>query len=191
MNWAAIKPAIVSWVRTATGLDAEHVYWTQSGRTRPTGQYVELTVSGVRGVGLDWIDVEDNPTPSAGQEVLYQARGTREVAVQMQCFAGATVGTSLEAATVVEVLERVLAYARLPVVQDALNAAGVALGPYDQVTDATGFPGASLFEPRAVWNLRLHTTSEVSTPDTFIEFVELDADPALPDESVYVPEDPT
>ncbi len=61
MNWATIKPALIAWVRSATGLDAEHVIWAQQGRPRPSGQYVELEIAGPRVLGQDWLDVVSKP----------------------------------------------------------------------------------------------------------------------------------
>lgn len=61
MNWTAIRAAIAAWVRSGSGLDQQHVIWSQQGRPRPPGPYVEMRLRGPRALGQDWLEVAEVP----------------------------------------------------------------------------------------------------------------------------------
>lgn len=170
MTWSAIRAAIVSWVRAATGLGAEHVFWTQAGRPRPSGRYVELRARRVGVIGRDWVDASATVTPDPGEEVTHTARGAREITVEMQCFEG--IGTST-ADSPSDYLERTLLAARLPARAAAFAAAGIGLGRVGPVLAMDGDIGFSVFEPRAIAEVRFHATSEATELGGSIDTVEV------------------
>ncbi len=186
MNWSVIKPAIVAWVRAATGLDAEHVYWAQQSRPEVTGQYVEIHLMSAAVTGQDWLTTEDNPTPAPGQDALHVARGARVLSVNFQCYGGGAADAYAEAATPVQALESVLAAVRLPTPRAALRAAGLGFATHGAVLSLDGFPGAGVFEPRASVDVRLHAVSEDSEVGASFDRVEL----VIEGESTWVPDPP-
>lgn len=178
MTWSTIRAALVAWVRAATSLGAENVFWSQAGRPRPSGRYVELRARRVGVVGRDWVDASTTDTPDPGEEVTHTVRGAREIAVEMQCFEG--IGTST-ADTPADYLERALLAARLPSRVAAFAVAGIGLGKVGPVLAMDGDLGFSVFEPRAVVEVRFHATSEVTELGTSIETVEVTNEIHAPD----------
>lgn len=79
MNWPTIRAAIAAWVRTGSGFDDEHVIWSQMGRPRPSGPYVEMALRNVRILGQDWLEVDDNPLVLADDLIESVNTGTDEL----------------------------------------------------------------------------------------------------------------
>lgn len=183
MNWATIRSTVVAWVRAASGLDAEHVFWSQAGRPRPSGRYVEIRARRVNGVGRDWVDASTTPGAPAGDEVTHTARGAREVVIEMQCFEG--IGNST-ADSPVDVLERVLLAARLPSQAAAFKAAGIGLGAVGGVLALDGDLGFTVFEPRAVVEARFHATASATELGTSIESVQVTNQIPDPDQTFTI-----
>lgn len=182
--WTTVENALVAWVRSGSGLDAEHVFWAQQKRPIPSGRYTTLRVTSIRQVGQDWLDVEDADAPSPGAEIVHRARGSREVLLSLQCFAGAGTGGDAPAM----VLDAVQSAARLPSNRDALNAAGVGVLGFGPVQSIDGVVGSSSFEPRATLQARLHLASEVSEFGTWVEVARLDPETPLTGAPFYVPD---
>lgn len=178
MNWSTIRAALVAWVRAATGLSAEHVFWSQAGRPRPSGRYIELRARRVNIVGRDWVDATATDDPDPGEEVTHTVRGAREISVEMQCFEG--IGTST-AETPADYLERCLIAARLPTRVEAFRVAGIGLGAVGDVLSMDGDLGFTVFEPRAVVEVRFHTTASVTELGTSIETVQVTNEITEPD----------
>ncbi len=57
---ATIRAAVAAWVRSATGLDQNHVIWYGQSGPHPSGPFVTMRLS-VRRVGQDWVDTADAP----------------------------------------------------------------------------------------------------------------------------------
>ncbi len=55
-----IRAALATWIRSATGLDQQHVIIGQQGGPRPSGPFVEMRLT-VRPVGQDFVQSEANP----------------------------------------------------------------------------------------------------------------------------------
>lgn len=186
--WSTVRAAIAAWVRAGSGFDNEHVIWAQQGRPTPSGPYVELRVRSVRRRGQDWLTVTENVGGAPGQEIVHTLRGPRVLTLSMQCFSGT--GPNVGAHSPVATLEAVLSAARLPNVHAALATAGVGVVPSADVMGLDGNLGFTVFEPRAIVEVKLHVTSEITELGTFIEFVELTSEDPLTPATVYVPEDP-
>ncbi len=166
------ETAIVTWIRGATGLDAEHVFMAQQKRPIPAGRYVSIRVTNSRIVGQDWLQTLDNPDPDEGEEILHRARGTRELTLSLQCFAG-PLGNGLGDTGPAGTLEAVRAARRLPSVDAALDAVGIGVLGYGPIQSIDGIIGSTGFEPRAILEIRLHVTRESQETGTYIEDVEL------------------
>lgn len=60
-TWNAMEDAIHAWVVAGSGLPATSVRWAQQTDPRPAGPYISVRLRSLRGVGHDWVDVEENP----------------------------------------------------------------------------------------------------------------------------------
>lgn len=190
ITWTAVEDAIIAWVRAGSGLDAEHVYWTAKRPTPTTGPYITARVIAVRGIGQDWVDVVDAAVPAPGAEIEHRVRGTREMLLRLQCFPGTPDGASTGAGAAVMLLDQVKTSQRLPPLHDALDAAGIGVLGSTAPTAVDGVVGSTIFEARAVMEVRCSLAPEVSVPGTYIQFVELESVAPMPLGSRFVPEDP-
>lgn len=169
MNWATIEAAIAAWVRSASGLsDDGSVRWGEQNAAQSARPMIILRAMAVRGIGQDWVNVEDNPAPEEGEEILNIARGYRELTISIQCFAASSTGSSSARA----ILENVRSRATLPTIRQALADAGVGLAPIGPVIAIDGVLGSARFEPRATLEVRAFLASEVSEVGTYIEIVQ-------------------
>lgn len=162
--WTTIENAIYTWV-SSTGVTAA---WTEPGAPRPAAPFVSMRLAGARGVGHDWLDVQDAIAPDPGAEIEHVVRGTRALTLSLQAFAAAGTG----ALGAVAMLEAVRTAARLPTGRDALNAAGVGVGSFDAVKAIDGVVNSLTFEPRAVCEVTLWVAAELVETSTYIEIVE-------------------
>lgn len=166
MNWSTVEAGLVAWVRAATGLsDNGSVRWAEQNVAQNARPEIVLRTMRVRQLGHDWATV------TTDEETFTEtARGMREVTVSITCFGGTATGATSARAY----LEKCRAYARLTTVRTALETAGIGLCPIDAVTTMDGVLGSSLFEPRAMMEVRFFTTSEVSETGNYIETVLLE-----------------
>lgn len=188
MNLTAIEDAIFDWVVDATGLDEQNVIWEQQRGPRPVGTYVTLRLLTLAPNGQDWVEVEDAPSPTPGNEVRYLQRGTRTLTISIQCYGGGG-ASALGARSPLAIIEYIVGSCRLPSKHEVLHEAGVGIAGHGPVNSIDGVLGGALFEPRARVDVRAHLATELYETDTYIEFAELER--LATGESVYVPEDPT
>lgn len=167
--WSTVQAALASWVRTGSGLAESACLWAEQEAPRPSGTWISISTPTVRRVGQDWLDVLNNPTPSAGAEILHRARGVREVSITLTCYSTTAIGASGAA----QILDAVIAKAKLPTQRDALGAAGVSIARVGQVTPIPGLRNSSLLEPRATVEVVGYLVSEVEETGTYIETAEL------------------
>lgn len=167
MTPTTLEAALQAWVVAGTGLSANQVRWSQQDapQTRPM---VTLQMSVAR-TGQDWLDVVDNPTPTAGAEILHKARGTRKATLSIQAFSADAVGASGARA----LLERLVSRAKLPSMTALLDAVNAGLAPLGEVTTIDGVVGSTRFDPRAMLEASFFLVSEVSESGTYIETVEV------------------
>lgn len=168
---SALESGLVQWVKQTTGLDDAHVLFAGQQAPAPAGTYVLLRLRTSRANGFDWVDVENNPSPSAGAEVLYKARGTRRLTVDVECRAP---GNATGSGSPASILNDFLAGAYLPSVASIL--AGVAgISDYSDVTGSDDLIDSMQLEPVARCQVELWITSEVAETGTYIEFVQMTA----------------
>lgn len=165
VGWTPIKDALHTWLRVASGLAADHVLWWGQGMVRPTGQWISMHVIAVQRVGQDWTNVEPNPTPSPGAEILRVVQGSRQARISIQCFAGGTADENDPAA----VLNDCITALELPSRRRAFRAARVAVGEVGPVNSIGGVMNSTRFEPRAVVEVTLLFAAELSETDTYFE----------------------
>lgn len=167
IDWSTVEAAIQNWIETGSGLPDTSVIWEQQAGPRPDTPYISILIDRVQRIGQDWVDTEDNPTPSPGQEILLQARGVREIGLQITAFGGSAVGGTSPRA----LLDGV--QSRLPHERANLNAAGLGIARFDPVINVGAVRSTVIFEPRMILGCSGFLASEVSLPDTFIEFSEI------------------
>lgn len=183
ISWTTVEDAIVAWVRGATGLPAKRVIWGRQMPARPSGPYIALTITTLRGIGQDGQAMQEID----GTQYLL-SRGQRECVVTMQCFGG----TATEDTNPMNYLEMVKCSMVLPTYADALNEAGIGPAEFGPIQSLDGLLSETFLEPRAIGEFRFFLAQDVEDPNSanqYIEFVELENEDT--DESTYVPSDPS
>lgn len=61
ISWTAVQKALQDWVVLGSGLNDDHVIWEQQSGPTPTGVYCTLKIIGIRIIGRDWTDFDNNP----------------------------------------------------------------------------------------------------------------------------------
>lgn len=170
ISWTPIEKAIHAWVTASSGLAAARVVWGAQNGPAISSPYIVLRRRSIRAVGNDWVDVEDNPTPSAGAEILQLARGQRRAVLAITCYGSVATGSSCPEA----IIGDVVAALALPSVSAALSAAGVGISNLADVLVLDGVVNSTLLEPRASVDVFFYVASQVSETATYIEHVEVD-----------------
>ncbi len=274
--WSTIKNAIAALVVAGSSLESSKVLWAGTNAPRPaTAPYISMRLSGLRNMGRDSLESEDNPldlpdatitavntttndltvtahqfqdgdgpcpigvtggtwaemvgydwwiivrdantvslaasfadamndveydiqtagtgtrviqctadTLRQGEEITTSSRGHRELTLTLQCFAA----TSQDSSDPVAVLNSIVSAANLESRRAALHAAGIGLSSFGPIRSFDGVIGMTVFEPRAVVEVRLNLAEEVEEDTTIIQFVEVEN--LSTSTTVFVPEDP-
>ncbi len=171
--WTTVQAAIHAWVVSSSGLSAGNVIWSDQPGPRPSSPYIVMAVTGLIRIGQDAKNVTAVPFPTPGAEININLRGTRVLVLGLQCFDGSPVG----AASGVGILEDVRTKQRLPTTHGLLSAAGVNVTRCGDIGALTsGSLGAARFEPRALMEVRINLSSEVTELATYIEVAEVTDD---------------
>jgi len=104
-----------------------------------------------------------------GEELKRIHQGPRDCRLTLQCFGGSPKGQT----NPVAVLEAVLSDTEKDSVVNGLATAGLSVISYDSIQSDGGFIGSTLFEPRAIAQVRFFVPSEVAEYSTFIDSAEL------------------
>jgi hypothetical protein len=170
MNWTTIENAIHAWVVTGSGLAATQVIWEGQDGPMPEGAFITLRFAGLERTGSDWLDVDNNPTPTPGAEIIFRARGGRRANLTVTAYPGNATG----ALASIGRLESVIASRRLPSVADPLSSGGLGVLGFGAIRSLDGFVSGGIdFEPRASVEINLYLTSQISETATFIETAEV------------------
>jgi hypothetical protein len=170
MNWIDIENGLRAWAMSGSGLASDRVVLADGGN-RPVDDgtpYVAITISSSLQVGHDGLTIDDNPAPTPGAEIIYTARGMRQLTITFQCFGGNRTGPAAPTAA----LEGIVTARSLPSASDALQEAGIGVGRMSAVKWIAGVVGGSLFEPRAILEVTAFVGSERTETGTYIEHVE-------------------
>ena len=87
--WVALENAFFSWIVGASGVPAKRVVWDHQRAPRPDSNstpFITMMITELTPFGYDWIDVEDNPDPSPGQEIIKFQRGQRVGTLTVEIF---------------------------------------------------------------------------------------------------------
>lgn len=149
------------------------------------GNVLDLVAIDITDAGTGTHTLSDTAdTVRAGQEIAHRARGGRMISLQMQAFSDAAGGASMSVA----LLERVLASVVLPTPHAILRVANLGVSQVATIQSTDAVVNSTVFEPRAVVDVLVHCTSEITELGTFIETVELEN--LDTSESTYVPYPP-
>lgn len=191
IDWQSVENALRSWVVGASSLTGGDVRWgrqnapgTNSTSADPSQQII-MMIEAVEVLGYDGVDVIDNPTPSAGQEILLSTIGQRRGTLSLNAF-----GSPSGAMSPYALLEVVCA--NIPRYVNDLDAAGVGIARPGNITvfsQQFGRFGQAVIEPRARVEIPFYLAQDVSVPDTYIEFVQTEDETRS--EINYIPENPT
>jgi len=174
--WATVENAVQSWFSTASGIAGAQVIWEGQNQGRPAAPYISIAAE-VESVGQDWTNVEDNPSPSSGNEILHKARGVRRMTLRVSCFGGDAKGAASSRA----ILENVKAKKVLPSIHEALVIAGVGVSSMSKVTSISGVLNSTKLEPRATLDIVCYLASEVEEAGTYVSTVEATDQITVPD----------
>lgn len=168
--WATIEDALRTWVKSATSYPDARVIWAEQAGSRPSGDIITLRLGDVVPLGVvDDVVQETDLNRTAGTEVELRAEGIREFGLTLQAYGSAVTGTSAARAALAK-CQTALA---LPTIRDALETAGVTpfeIGPVQNVTALNH----TLFEGRAVLEVRFYTRDSLSEYTGYIASVEWD-----------------
>ena len=157
-DWVAAEDAVFNWIVSASGLDADKVFWSFQPNTRQKGTFVTIEWDGPLEVGRDYTQSFTDLGRSAGQEIQLVVRGDRELVLRVQCFSDSVTGNSTSNA----ILSQIKGAIRLPSINTTLNDAG--LNPFGtfSISHVPEIVGIN-FESRSVMDVRFYmvdTTSE-------------------------------
>lgn len=168
-NFTPLEDALFTWVVNATEIPAKRVVWEHQRAPRPdssTTPFIEMMITELRKFGYDWEDVSDNPSPSPGAEIIRTARGSRVCVLSIQCFSKYMIGGTVQNA--MSALNDIVSF--FPFAADALRANDIGVmefGPWR----GGPLPIPIGLDPRAKLDVTFSTSSELSMPDTYIQYV--------------------
>lgn len=163
----AICDALHAYVVSCTGLAADRVIWDEGVGARPSAPYIALRLE-LEVLGLPWLAVTDNPTPTAGNEIVHTSTGPQRGELRLQCFGGDVAGDADPSS----ILSKIVRRSALPTPAAILDAADVAVLGWSAVTRVGKELGFATFEPRALLTLRISATFEEVETGTYIETID-------------------
>ena len=178
MNLTAIENAIHAEIVTASGLAGDRVIYENQGGD-VLGSRDLITINATQdgfsspAPATPSQTTRDNPTPSAGAELLIGTKREVEFTWRLTFYAGAVSGSSSAHARLVDVVTRL----GLDEVTLRLEQANIAL--FDVAAPGVRSVPVVLeteYESRAIVDLRFRTIDEIETAATNIETVEFTTD---------------
>ncbi len=166
---STIEDALVTWIAAAAGISEDNVLWTMERSPQVKGCYIAITLGGEAEIGGDWTELRDiaEEDQLPGEDIDHVLIGPRTRSLKLECFAA---GDKWEIARPEAKLARVVKARNLPTRAQALRKAGIGFGTIGPVV-VQGLERSVIFESRAVVEMTLHVTSEISERGTWIERV--------------------
>lgn len=169
MALEAREQAIRAWVKTASGLTDESVFFSNQKVERPASAYVTIRLGDLVPLGaVDPVTENYDADRDPGVEIEQVVEGTRSLGVSIQVFNGAVAG-ALSAMNVAKKLQLGI---RLPSVRDALNTAGMSPYQIGGVRNLAALLGTA-FDGRAQLDVSFYVHETVSEFTTYIETAEI------------------
>lgn len=170
MDIAALQTALRVWVKAASGLDDNHVIWSEQASVKLTTPFITMRLGDLVPLGaVDEKRSDYDPLGAPGAEMVLSVVGRRELAVSVQCFGAGCLG----------ILSAVQTKIRLDSINDPLNTAGLSPFEIGTVQNLTELQ-ETVFEPRALVEVKFYLAETASETTTFIEKVEVENDITSP-----------
>lgn len=180
--WATTEAAIYAWVSAALPGGWTAIFAEQNGSV-PETNFVTIRLGDVRALGAIDEPLYAGNAGSPPNDVTITEIGWRELDVSIQAFGvkGTTTGDNSPRA----VLSAVRQQLEFPAVRAALLMAGMA--PFDdrQPVRNVATVAGTIFEPRAIFEVRFYLFETATATTTYIETV--DAGPVTPGPQQAVP----
>lgn len=183
--WSSVKTAIHSWFVLGSGLAADRVLFRGQNIARPSGAgaFISLRFVSIETIGRPTVRREENPSPSAGAEMLRKTASHARVVYEATCFPpappddGSCVPDASEAhATLHEVTQ----VAELFATKKALSSANIGMLRFNTILPLDGVVGSTRFEPRAILTFSFMVPSLLVETITNIETVNVEIETADP-----------
>lgn len=166
MSIVDVETAIRTWLVAGTGVPLERVFWAAQGVPRPsTTPYVVMSLGETSARGR-WVTHRAAASPVPGADIETVAQSAETVTLSVQLIGGGACG----AAAARELLTKAVRRLGLPGQRAAFRAVKVGVGTIGPVRAVPAPLHATVFEPRAVLEVRLHLTGEATELTTYIEF---------------------
>lgn len=170
INWPNIEDALRTWVLTSTQYAQGRVIWQDQSGTRPAGDVIAMRITGVASLGgPDEITSQDSIGRPAGEEIELKVEGHREFVCQLSAYAANTTGANSGLAA----LSKCQAGVLLPSVQGIFDGVHIAAFDVGNVQNVTTL-WDTVYESRALLEVRFYARDSVSEYTTFIEEVVAD-----------------
>lgn len=168
-DWQAIEDALQAWAVRASGLPAASVRWADQDATRPQPPFVELRLDHEGGgAPVPEQQTIDNPTPSAGQEILINTITHEDLTLTVHAFTAPTVGANSARALASRMKAQIASETEIGIFDDA-GIAIVETGPVQNLTAVL----ETKSEGRAVFDVRLRVADGFTEATTYVETVDI------------------
>ena len=168
-TWASIESAIYGWVNAQLPSGWKAV-WAEQQVSALETSFVTLRIGDVRALGATDFETYAGNINNPPNDVTLTENGVREFPVSLQAFGskGQTTGDNSPRA-VMSVLRQSLEF---PDVRYALEISG--LSPFDnrQPIRNVSTVAGTIFEPRALWELKFYYLEQATETTTYIETVD-------------------
>lgn len=168
INQTTAENALQLQVSTACALAGDHVIWNHQSRDRVPRPFVVLTWLGDRVLApaTPVESVDDNPTPTAGKEIVISASDDMEFQVRIDTYAESVTGS----ASALAVARKIARYLGRDDCSAALDAAGVAIIEAGAISSVPALLETK-FEGRAQFTVRCRARDAAQEETTYIQSV--------------------
>lgn len=177
MDWGAVEQTLRGWIKSATGLDDEHVLRYGQDMSGVTLPFCDVRITFIQPVGAaDAVDHDYNSGAPAGEEITYTARGIREFGVRVRAFSTLAVGTNSAQA----LLSKVQTFMALPGGRAAFQAGGFTAFDQGRILSVPAILDAN-WEGQAFLETRFYAEETATEKTTYIQTAELTNQEPNPD----------
>jgi hypothetical protein len=183
-GWEYIERAIRDWIVTASGLPSEKVIRAEQDGPRPAAPFITVRMGDLIPLGMvDGLEHEYDNEAANGQEIVQQARGPRELSVEIRAYTESAVG-ALSARALLSLCQLSL---RFETIRDALRDLGLTV--FDNGTiSSIPIVLETKWEGRALLACRFYLEEYVELRTGYIASVRLTDAIKNPEETFDVPE---
>ncbi len=166
----ALENSIQSIITQASGYDGELVIWEGQSNPKPGEPFISLFAEDLPRIGVPEETVTDNPTPTAGSEILLKSTGLAEVEIHVRAFTPEVVSTPTvkSARAVLLALRQTLEAESMTAIIEAANLALASLGTVRNMPRVL----ETQYQGRATLTLKFRYADAFEEATTYIESAE-------------------